>query len=275
MAILSQTVKLRKNSLETLKALKQAGRSNSLAVSQAEAQLNTASVQLQNVKNQIFALENALVALLGKAKKELPRRRLNQQTFPEKYTAEVPVALLSNRPDVLEAELNFRQSFELENVARASMYPTLVLSAEFGFQSLSPGKLFGASSFFNTFTGALTQPLFQRRRLKTQREVAQQRMEISRLQFQEKVLQASIEVSNLLNELKTTSGNLNVLERQETVLKGSFEDVKLMLVSGKANYLDVLNAQSSLLAAQLATIDAKSTRLKLSTQLFKAVGGGQ
>ncbi|UTW62453.1 efflux transporter outer membrane subunit [bacterium SCSIO 12741] len=272
--ILTETVTLRRQSVETLKALKDAGKSNSLAVSQAEAQLYGATIQLRNVENQVFALENALATLVGKAITDIPRRQLDEQRFPEEYTSSVPVSLLSNRPDILEAELDFRKNFEQVNVARASMYPTIVLSAEMGLQSLSPSTLFGSSSFFNTLTGGLTQPLFQKRRLKTQKEVAIKRMEISKLQFQEKVLNASIEVSNLLNELKTASANLEVLEQQEVALQNSFEDSQLMLVNGLANYLDVLNAQSSLLVAQLATVDAQNQKLKLSTQIFKAIGGG-
>lgn len=274
MQILEQTVELRQKSVETLKALKAAGKSNSLAVSQAEAQFFAAKVQLQTVNNQIFAFENALVALVGKSLAEVPRRTLGEQTFPEKYASEVPVSVLANRPDILEAELNFRQNFENLNVARASMYPTIILSAEAGLQSLTPSKLFDATSFFNILTGGITQPLFQKRKLKTAKEVATKRMEIAQLQFQEKVLNASIEVSNLLNDLKATSNNLSILEQQEVALQGSYNDSELMLINGLANYLDVLNAQSSLLTAQLSTIDSRNKKLKLSTQLFKAVGGG-
>src|SRR5690606_41614121 len=60
----------------------------------------------------------------------------------------ISIETLNNRPDVLAAELGFRNAFELTNVAKASFYPTLKLTASGGLQSVDFEKLFDPTSFF-------------------------------------------------------------------------------------------------------------------------------
>lgn len=48
--------------------------------------------------------------------------------FPEYLEYGVPAQMLAKRPDVQQAELSFRSAFELTNAARASFYPSIVLS---------------------------------------------------------------------------------------------------------------------------------------------------
>ncbi len=272
--ILNQTINVRKENLETLENLNKSGLSNSLAVSQAAAQLSQAKVLLNTTENQIFALENTMVLLIGKPVSIIKRSKLGVQDTLETFQVGLPMEILSNRPDVKEAELEFKALFENYNVSKASMYPTIKLSANIGFQSLETSSWFKSDSFFNTLIGGVTAPIFNGRTLRTQKEVSKIQMEQSLLRFQKTVLAASIEVSNAIQDYNTQSKNVEALKIQEELLSKSFDDSKELLNAGFVNYLEVLTAQENLLNTQLEYAQVVSQKMQTITTLYRAVGGG-
>jgi NodT family efflux transporter outer membrane factor (OMF) lipoprotein len=273
--ILSQTILLRTESLKTIQNLKASGQGNILAVNQSEAQVEQVKIQLTDIDNQIFTLENALMLLIGTTFEQIERSTLDQQEISEDFQIGLPLEIVSNRPDVKEAELDFRSFFENHNVATASMYPTLKLSANLGFQSLDATSLIKGSSFFNTLMGGISQPILNQRRLKTQKELAKNDMEQSLLRFQKKVFEASVEVSNSLKDLETKRKNELALKAQTALLSKSLDDAKELLKYGFVNYLDVLNAQANLLNAQLQLVQTNMQKLQATTVVYRAVGGGR
>jgi HAE1 family hydrophobic/amphiphilic exporter-1 len=272
--ILEQTVHLRQESVNTLQSLKDAGQGNILAVNQAESQLMQANVLLNAVNYQIFTLENALISLIGKPLSHINRNSIDEQQINTGATIGIPLKALSNRPDIKEAELNFLIAFENHNVARASMYPSIKLTASFGAQGLEPSQLFKSGSITSTLIGGITAPIFNGRQLRTRKEVTQLQMEQDLLRFQQKVLEASIEVSDVLKNVEITKNNLDILTHQEALLYKSFNDSKELLKAGLANYLDVLNAQSNLLNIQLEYTNTQLVQLQNTATLYRAIGGG-
>src|SRR5690606_39780051 len=75
----------------------------------------------------------------------------------------VSINILNNRPDVIAAEMRFKNAFELTNVAKASFYPTLRLTASGGLQSVDFDKLFDPTSFFASIVGGIAQPILDRK----------------------------------------------------------------------------------------------------------------
>ncbi len=272
--ILKKTIFLRKESLRVLKNLKEAGEGNSLSVLQAKAQLSEVEVLLTSVNNEIFALENALTLLIGSPINSIKRNSIDTQIFVKEFQIGLPLEILANRPDVKESELNFLLSFENYNIAKASLYPSIKLSANTGTQGPELLKLFKGGSFFSTLLGGLTQPVFNGRQLRTRKEVSFLQMKQSLYRFQQQVLKASLEVSDVLKEFETSSKNVMILTKQEIVLNKAFDDSKMLLKAGLANYLDVLTAQGNLLNTQLKRIQTKSRYLQNLATIYKALGGG-
>ena len=192
-----------KSGVETIKALKDAGLTNQVAVDQNIAQYNSARALEVDIETAIFKTENTLSILLGKSAQKLERGSLTNQKIDTELKLGIPSTLLSNRPDVMAAEYNLIQSFELTNVARSNFYPSLKLTASGGFQSLDLDNLLNTNSLFATIVGGLTQPIFNKRSLKTQKEVAIAQQEQSLLQFKKALLVAGNEVSNALFTYKS------------------------------------------------------------------------
>src|SRR5690606_20206490 len=134
----------------------------------------------------------------GKGPQHYERSILENQVLESDLEVGVPSTLLRNRPDVIAAEYNLIRAFELTNVARSNFYPSLTLTATGGFQSLELDKLLNTNSLFATVVGGLTPPIFNQRKIKTQKEVADAQQEQALLEFKRSLLVAGNEVSNAL-----------------------------------------------------------------------------
>jgi len=274
MEITQETIKNRENSLEITKALKDAGNVTEVGVKQTEAQLYTAKAILVDLQKQSRLLENTLSILLGETPMEISRTDLADQEITTELKTGVPAQLLSNRPDVLAAEYNYRNAFEMTNVARSNFYPSLTLSATGGLQSLEFDNLFSANSLFATLVGGLAQPIFNKRQIRTQFEAAEAQQEQARLQFKQAILTASKEVSDAMFSYDTATEKIDLKEKEYQAYQKATDYSEELLNNGLANYLEVLTARENALSSQLDLINAKYSQLKSIVDLYEALGGG-
>lgn len=272
--VTKETITTRKSSVETIKALKDAGQVTLVAVDQNVAQYNNAKALQVDIEIAIFKTENTLSILLGKASQHFERSSLNTQKIEQDITLGVPATLLSNRPDVMAAEYSLIQSFELTNVAISNFYPSLTLTASGGFQSLELDNLLSVNSLFANILGGLTQPLFNQRRLKTQKEVTLAQQEQSLLLFKKTLLVAGSEVSNALFSYESETKKFEFRKNEVEALRAAESNSEELLKNGYANYLDLLTARESALRAELNIIDSKLQQLVAIVDLYEALGGG-
>jgi outer membrane protein TolC len=174
----------------------------------------------------------------------------------------------------MAAEYTLIQSFELTNVARSNFYPSLKLTASGGLQSLELDKLLSANSLFATIIGGLTQPLLNKRNLKTQREVAIAQQEQSLLEFKKTLLVAGNEVSNALFTYESEVKKFDFRKSEVEALRMAEANSEELLKNGYATYLDLLTARQSALSAELNIIDSKLQQLVSVVDLYEALGGG-
>lgn len=272
--VTQQTIITRERSVETIKALKDAGQVTQVAVDQNVAQYNSAKALQVDIEIAIFKTENMLSILLGKSSQHFERSRLDIQKIEQDIRLGVPATLLSNRPDIMAAEYRLIQSFELTNVAKSNFYPSLTLTASGGFQSLELDNLLSANSLFANIIGGLTQPLLNQRKLKTQREVAIVQQEQSLLQFKKTLLIAGTEVSNALFSYESETKKFQFIKKEVEALRQAENNSEILLKNGYANYLDLLTARQSALSAELNIIDSQLQQLVSIVDLYEALGGG-
>lgn len=273
--IAEESIANRERSLETTRALKEAGSVNRLAVSQTEAQLESTRVLAVELERNIHILENALSVLLGDAPHGIERTALSAQEVPVDPTeVGYPMQLLRHRPDVLAAEYGLVNAFELTNVARSEFYPSLNLSATAGLQSLSFENLFDPASFFANLVGSLAQPILNRRAIRSEYEASLSRQEIAYLRFRESVLVASREVSDAIRNMEAAEEKIDIRQAEISASGRAAQDAEALLQSGFASYLDVLTARQNELNSQLGLIDARLDKLSAAVELYRALGGG-
>ncbi|WP_442847000.1 efflux transporter outer membrane subunit [Leeuwenhoekiella sp. H156] len=268
------TIETRSSSLETTKALKEAGNVTEVGVKQTEAQLYTAQALNLDILKQIRLQENSLSILLGREPGPINRSELAAQTINTPLKTGVPAELLSNRPDVRAAEFGLINAFELTNVARSNFYPSLTLNATGGFQSLDFSKLFDTTSLFATIVGGLTQPIFNGRQIRTQYEVAQAQQEQAKLQFRQALLNATREVSDALYSYEIATEKLEVKQNEFDAYELATGYSEELLDNGLANYLEVLTARENALNSSLDLINTRYSQLQAIVELYTALGGG-
>mgnify|MGYP000694637466 FL=1 len=272
--VTEETIETRSKGLETTQALKEAGNVTEVGVKQTEAQLYAAKGILIDLKNQARLLENTMSILLGSAPHEITRGSLENQNIDIPLNTGIPAQLLRNRPDVMAAEYSLMNAFELTNAARASFYPSLTLSATGGFQNIEIDKLFNANSLFATIIGGLTQPIFNKRQIRTQYEVSQAQQEQAYLDFRLAVITASKEVSDALYNYEAAIEKIEVNQKEFEAYNLATGYSEELLDNGFANYLEVLNAQENALNSSLNLINTKNNQLQAVVDLYEALGGG-
>lgn len=272
--ITEQSLANRESSLETTKALKEAGYLTEVGVKQTEAQIYDAQGILLDLKTNIKLMENTMAILLGEAPQSIERSSLEEQSITQDVKIGFPIQLLRNRPDVIAAEYGLINAFEMTNVAKSDFYPSLRISATGGFQSLEIDQLLNANSLFASLVGSLTQPILNGRRIRTQYEVAQAQQEQALLNFRKAILNASREVSDALYTYEAAEERIGIKTSQYQAYDTATIYSEELLNNGMVNYLEVLTARENALYAQLDLINAQFTQLSALVELYKALGGG-
>ncbi|MFW0714983.1 efflux transporter outer membrane subunit [Pedobacter sp. N23S346] len=274
LAITEQTIKIRRQDVETMKALKEGAVVNGAAVVQSEANLYAAEVTLPDLKRSIKEAENALNIALAQAPGTVNRTTLDQQVAFSNLQTGVSAQLLQNRPDVIAAEFGFRAAFENTNVAKTYFYPALTLTAAGGLTSLQLSNFFDNSIFYN-LVGGLTQPIFAKGANKARLTTAQANQQIAFYTFQQTLLTGGQEVSNALYAYQTAEEKEATRAKQIASLTKAVDFTKeLLRYSSATNYTDVLTSEQSLLTAQLSGINDKLQKLQSVVNLYRALGGG-
>jgi NodT family efflux transporter outer membrane factor (OMF) lipoprotein len=271
---LLKTIENRKKGVETIQALKTAGSVSEVGVKQTEAQLYTAEALLIDVENKIKLYENALSILEGNAPENIKRSSLELQTLDTSLTTGLPIQLLSNRPDIIAAEQNLMYAFELTNASKASMYPTLSIGASGGLNSANFSNLFSVNSIFANILGSLTQPILNRKVLKTNYEISKNKQQIALYNYKEAVLNGYREVSDALYNYEANNKKSVVIKKENEALVAAVAYSQELQNQGMASYLEVLRAQDNALSTQLTIAQTQFAKLSAIVQLYSALGGG-
>lgn len=250
--ISEQSAQLQRETLATIRAMKDVGMMNELAVNQAETELQATIASVNDLCLQREKTQRALNLLLGRTPRDVPRSKYTDAKAIE-MDASTPVSLeaLASRPDVRSAEYQLRTSFSNTKVARSQFYPSLTLTAS-GSWTNNIGEIVKPKQLLLNLIGGLTQPLLRNGQIKVGFEVAKAQQEQAQITFGQALLQAGSEVANAMSECHTAQQKLQVREAQVEASRKAMENSRaLMQYSSSVTYLEVLTAQASWLTAQL------------------------
>lgn len=250
-------------SVETIKAMKEGGMTTEAAVAQYEAYHASIAAAIPEIKAAIKKQENALSALLGNYPETITRGKLDDQKVDFDIQAGVPMQLLANRPDVKNAEHNLAAMYYNTNVARSSFYPSIVIDGSLGW------------NIAINAVASITQPIFYRGANKARLEIAKAQEEEARLQFKQALIDASMEVSNALITYDSELKKELARDVQIVSLYNAVEYTNELLKLGTSTYLEVLDAQQSLLTALISKTEDQLNKLNAISSLYHALGGGR
>lgn len=276
LTIARKNVALNDSTLKIIHLQFNAGNVTALGVQQAEAQQLVASELVPQIEQSILLQENALSILVGKLPATINREvKLDQVPLNDTLSTGVPVALVSRRPDVRSSELTLQIANANVGIAKANLYPSLIITAQGGLNTFTasnwfniPGSLFGLAS------GGIMQPLFQRKQLKTQYELAKVDREKAVLQFRQSVLIAVGEVSDALGKIEKLKEQGEIAASRVHTLQQTIINANSLFSNGMATYLEVITAQSNILQSELELASIKKGQLSAAVELYRSLGGG-
>ncbi len=274
--IAHRNLNLSDSTLRLTRYLKDAGEATALAVQQADAQKQSIALLIPQLEQSIALQENALQILTGHYPDSIERHaRLEELNLPDSLPAGLPASIVSRRPDVRSSEMSLKVANALVGVAQASMYPSLTITASGGLEAFKasnwfkiPGSLFGIAA------GSITEPVFRRRELKTQYEIAKIQREQAVIQFRQSILNAVGEVSDALVQNEKLKQQEAIAHNQVDTLHRAITNAQLLFKSDMANYLEVITAQSNALQAELNLASIQRQQLGAMVELYRSLGGG-
>ena len=275
LVITQAQLQIRQQSLDLARARFQGGLTSELDVRQGESALAAAEGTLSRIQRLRNQKENELSILIGRTPGDVPRGLpLTGQQIPDVIPAGIPSQLLERRPDVRQAEEQLHAANARIGVAVASMFPTISLTAAGGTASDDLGNLFKSGFGFWNVAVNLFQPILNRGRNVKQVALERARTEAAVGQYEKTVLTAFQEVEDglvavqRLRDEVAAAGRAAAASRRSVVLAG------LRYEGGVDNYLNLLDAQRSLLDAELAESDLQRQHRVAVVRLYKALGGG-
>lgn len=275
-AIAKKNLALNDSTLRIIHLQFDAGQVTSLAIQQAKAQQLVAAQLIPKFEQDITIQENALRVLTGRLPGSVDRlASLERTDVLKQVPVGYPSTMVSRRPDVKSAELSLTIANAKVGVAKASLYPSLSITASAGLNSFKASNWFNMpASLFGVVAGGITQPLLQGRQLKTQYELAKIDREKTVIQFRQSVLNAVTEVSDELVKIEKLKQQYDISKDKVNTLQQAVKNANLLFKSGMANYLEVITAQSNSLQSELELTTIKTAQLNATVELYRALGGG-
>lgn len=273
------TSELWKATVQTMRDLKEAGGVTEAAVMQSEANYYNILGSITDLEVNVDKLNNTMSLLLN----VLPQTwAVSAEAALETpvlvdTAGGVPMYLLAQRPDVAAAEQNLAMAYYATNAARSAFYPSLTISATGGFTNLLGSFVKNPGDWFVQLAGSLVAPLFSRGANISNLKAQKAQQQVAMNNFEYSLLSASAEVRDALAVYAKSVEKEALLQKQvEDLAKAVDYTQELLLYStGSTNYLEVLTAQQTLLAAQISLISTRQSRDLSVINLYQSLGGGR
>ena len=271
---LKANVKYREENLTLTKKRLESGFVSALDLHQAEAAFNNLSAQLSDLIRQREIIFNQLTVLSGDMNLVIPDIAIDTLITPPTPPSGLPSSLLESRPDVREAEQMMIAANANIGVAKAALFPTISLTANFGAQSAALSNLNKSGSDIWGGGLGLSLPIFDSGRVRSKIDQATAKQKEALSYYESSIQNAFKEVNDALVSLKEYTEQENDLKLTQDAAKKAMDIASNRYKAGYSSYLEYLDAQRIYNDASIAYIQKRQLRLMASVELFKSLGGG-
>ncbi len=251
-----------------------AGTASSLEIAQQESLVATQRASIPPLEQLLRQNIAALAVLVGRPPEFFALRGggMSRLAIP-RVTPGLPSDLLTQRPDIREAEALLASANANVESARAAFFPSINLTGEGGYQSAALKLLFRPESAFYSVAAGLTQPIFDGLRLQGQLDLQRGKQEELLQKYRKAVVSAFADVENALVAIQQTA----LRERLQRVVVASsrraFDISETRLREGTVDLITSLTTQQNLFQAEDNLAQARLAHLQAIVSLFQALGG--
>jgi NodT family efflux transporter outer membrane factor (OMF) lipoprotein len=264
------------NALQVLHYQFAKGYASRLDVAAQEAQLAQIAATLPPLVKQLAQLQDQMAALAGRFPSRAPAEKfeLSSLQLPQDVPVSLPSALVSQRPDVLQAEANLHDASAKIGIAIANRLPNIVLTANVGSSAAAMSQLFTSGTGFWGIGADATAPIFQGGTLLHQERAAKAAYTQAAEQYRSTVLTAFQNVADTLTALEQDAEALKAAAAAADAAQVTLDLAKRQWQAGYAGYLALLSAEQAYQQTQINLVQAQAGRYADTAALFQALGGG-
>lgn len=273
MEIMEATEKIWEEVLETQRALVQNGKDYSPSVDQMESSLLSVRIQKIDVAELKRSVENTLCALIARAPGHIERTGWDRMIMPKLIGTGVPAGMLEGRADIQAALKNVEAAYYVTNQAKGAFFPNLTLSGAFGWSNGGISISDPLEMLINA-GASLVQPIFAQGKLSEQLKISKLQQQQAYEAFAQKVYEAGNQVNTALSCCQYSAERNELYKEQVARLTDAFEGTSVLMLHGKASYIEVLIAQESLYNARLSEAANIYQGCSALINLYIALGGG-
>ncbi|MEQ4617270.1 MAG: efflux transporter outer membrane subunit [Corticimicrobacter sp.] len=273
--VLAQSLARADDVLSLTQARYEAGLDTQVEVRQAEAQRAEVRVQASQVENDIARFRHQLAALQGAGPDTaLSLEPATLQMPAQARPAEVPLALLGRRPDIVAARWQAEAAGAEVQTAKAAFYPNVSLAAFVGLLTLNTATLFDQGSRMAGVTPAISLPLFEGGRLNADLDARRAQRDEAVAGYNQAVLGGVREVADALDSLRLVADEARHQRDARLALDAAYTLARDRYAAGLGDYLTVLSAQAGVLEQTRRDTALAARAWKLDAGLMTALGGG-
>ena len=274
--IVKKNIALQSDALEIVKVQKEAARATELAVQKFQAEVLASKSMEFDILQSIKETENKINFLLGQYPQEIKRDRSDLvKLLPNTLYYGVPSQLLTNRPDIKQAEFELEAAKLDVKTARAEFYPSLDITASIGVNAFKPTYLFTfPESLLYSLAGDLVAPVINRNAIKAEYSSANSRQIQALYNYERTVLNAFVEVSTQMSRIDNLEKSYALKSQQVASMNRSIDVAGDLFKSARVDYFEVLMTQRDALESQLELIATKKEQFNSAITLYKVLGGG-
>lgn len=251
------------------------GVASQLDLRRAQTTVDAARADVARFTTLVAQDENALALLVGKpVESELTASALEPVSSLDALPTGVPSQVLQRRPDIVAAEHRLQAANANIGAARAAFFPSVSLTASGGVASNALNDLFKSGAGAWSFMPQVVLPIFDGGRNRANLDAARTEREIFIAEYEGAVQRAFREVADTLAARGTLGERLDAQQSlvDATVDTHRLSDIRFR--EGAQGYLEVLDAQREMVAAQQDLISVRLARLSNQVTLYKVLGGG-
>jgi NodT family efflux transporter outer membrane factor (OMF) lipoprotein len=251
-----------------------AGRGTDFDAERARAQLSFTLAQVPTLEAEVAAARYRVAVLVGRAPHELEVPEAGTlPDLPESVPLIRATDVVRGRPDVLGAEGRLAASRALVGSARADYLPRLSVGAGAGYTAHAVDA-FGNTGTFNYAVGpVLSWAAFDMGRVKARVDEARAQEIEARAYYEHTVLRAQEQLDAAFARYRAARSRLQLLEEAAAASERAATLATLRYEGGVADFLQVLDAERTLLVAQDQLAQARTATAEAYVALYEARGG--
>ena len=241
---------------------------------QAETQLATAQADQVGLQRQRAQLEHAIAVLIGRTPADFSLSPAAWSPTVPDIPLVLPATLLQRRPDIAGAERRVAAANAEIGIARAGYFPSIGLTASYGYGASRVGDLFNASAAAWSLGLSLAQRVFDAGAVTAQVAAARAIQERTAAQYRQTVLVAFQDVEDQLAATRVLALQLTYRQAASAAADQVEQQVLNRYRAGQVSYTEVVTAQATALQARRTLAQLQADRQVVAVALIQALGGG-